>query len=509
MNLINDNLNILNIINDDSSYDEYKKEETKEINKKENINYNNDKKDLYFSFNNVNKPKLSNDIKLNDIKYGIDENGNPVKISEYFKGLNNDNKRKTRLIAYIKKEGKSNELIDLNGNKIITKNKEGDYEYPFLLNVIIKDFDVQHPELRINGERKYSNNINNNIFMKNNDIIDTIYLDDNDNTRKINKTFLLKENIMKKIKAKYINNNNINNIKNKFYKSNHQTKKRLNNISLNKINSISNLYFRNDEEIISRTNTILNMNRSNNKMKNNSLSNYNLSNNNLNTNNKKSHLYNIKKLKIPINRHYIPKNGCDTPRIKIDDISNININNFHFKDSINLNCNEKFNGNFVVKMNENIVNNKNMNISSFDIKNQNKAKGNYSEIQNKINNSKDKEKKIFIKTKKYLKKLEYMNNIKYLNNNNSNQNTILLNKYFTNFNTENNLNEKILNKLRLKQKISSFIRTIESPKKKVIKTRNENDKLIKFYNPKTNNNKNSRLYYKFFPKKKITIFNSF
>lgn len=34
--------------------------------------------------------------------------------------------------------------------------------------------------------------------MKNNDIIDTIYLDDNDNNRKINKNFLLKENIMKK-----------------------------------------------------------------------------------------------------------------------------------------------------------------------------------------------------------------------------------------------------------------------------------------------------------------------
>ena len=198
MNLINDNLNILNIINDDSSYDEYKKEETKDINKKEDINYNNDIKDLYFSFNNVNKQKLNNDKKLDDIKYGIDENWNPIKISEYFKGLNNNSNRKTRLIAYIKKEGNSNELFDLNGNKIITKNKEGNYEYPFLLNVIIKDFDVQHPEIRINEERKYSNNINNNIFMKNNDIIDTIYLDDNDNNRKFNKNFLLKENIMKK-----------------------------------------------------------------------------------------------------------------------------------------------------------------------------------------------------------------------------------------------------------------------------------------------------------------------
>ena len=84
---------------------------------------------------------------------------------------------------------------------IITKNKEGDYEYPFLLNVIIKDFDVQHPELSINGERKYSNNINDNIFMKNNDIIDNIYLDDNDNTRKISNNFLLNENILKKIKS--------------------------------------------------------------------------------------------------------------------------------------------------------------------------------------------------------------------------------------------------------------------------------------------------------------------
>lgn len=73
-----------------------------------------------------------------------------------------------------------------------------------------------------------------------------------------------------------------------------------------------------------------------------------------------------------------------------------------------------------------------------------------------------------------------MNNIKYLNNNSPNKNTILLSKYFTNFNTENNLNEKIINKLRLNQKISSFIKTIESPKKKAIKKRNENVKITKF-----------------------------
>ena len=50
-------------------------------------------------------------------------------------------------------------IVDLNGNKII-KSKEGDYEFPFQLKLLIKEFDVKHPELRLTGERIYSSDEN-------------------------------------------------------------------------------------------------------------------------------------------------------------------------------------------------------------------------------------------------------------------------------------------------------------------------------------------------------------
>ena len=151
MSIINDNLNILNIINDNPLDDYYKIEKTNGMVNKKNI-YKNENNDIYLnSDNNINNSfKIKN---LKNIEYGIDENGNPIRISGYPQDIKKD--KNQRLIAYITKEGDKNILIDLNGNKIEKKNKEGDYEYPFLLNILIKDFDVQHPEIRTNDEMVY------------------------------------------------------------------------------------------------------------------------------------------------------------------------------------------------------------------------------------------------------------------------------------------------------------------------------------------------------------------
>ena len=91
---------------------------------------------------NIMKPKI-----LKNAKYGIDENGNPVNILEYYKTINTVDNKKPRLIAYIKEDNgnNNNELFDLNGNEIENKKKEGDFEFHFAMNILIKNFDVQHP----------------------------------------------------------------------------------------------------------------------------------------------------------------------------------------------------------------------------------------------------------------------------------------------------------------------------------------------------------------------------
>ena len=133
-----------------------------------------------------------------NIKFGINEEGNPINIYE------ND---KNKIIAYIvpKSEGKEkNYLIDINGN-IIPKTEEGDYIYTqksgkdkFTKSILIKDFDVQNPELRvnthtikdsINSQRIYinknntKNHLKKNIYNKSNDDIKRIL---NLNNRKNN-----------------------------------------------------------------------------------------------------------------------------------------------------------------------------------------------------------------------------------------------------------------------------------------------------------------------------------
>ena len=117
-----------------------------------------------------------NFINYTNITYGIDESGNPMNIRDYYKsindsaysntntsifsGLTSSNNKLKRPIAYITKDEKGNNiLMDLKGNIITNKNKEGDFVFPLELNVIVKDFDVKHPELRVNGERYYDEKI--------------------------------------------------------------------------------------------------------------------------------------------------------------------------------------------------------------------------------------------------------------------------------------------------------------------------------------------------------------
>ena len=113
------------------------------------------------------------------VKFGIDETGNPLNISQYLKEEKNSNKKKIKILAYIilrkdKNKKSNNYLIDTKGNRL-EKTKEGDYHYKNGETlVVIKDFDVQHPELRVYGHRNYTpcetidnSKNNNNIYNDN------------------------------------------------------------------------------------------------------------------------------------------------------------------------------------------------------------------------------------------------------------------------------------------------------------------------------------------------------
>ena len=124
-----------------------KEKEANEENMNEIIMKDNKENFLLFSpIISPNKNSENNIINPKDAKYGIDENGNPIEIND----LN-----RNRIKAFIlEKDDKNNYLIDNQGN-ILQKNENNDYYYKNGEElIIIKDFDVQHPELRIYGHRK-------------------------------------------------------------------------------------------------------------------------------------------------------------------------------------------------------------------------------------------------------------------------------------------------------------------------------------------------------------------
>ena len=537
MNIINDNLNILNMIND-NSLDEIKTNDI--INKSNDRNSKINDNDEDYLNNKIYIKKLK---KLSNIKYGIDENGNPINIFEYYKKAN-INKKKPRLIAYITKDETKNELIDLNGNKIIKKNKDGDYEFPYKLNILIKDFDVQHPELRINGERTYNiqrdskeNNININNIEKENKIpipINSIYGRNNMNSsRNYLRKFILREKtdcnnskFMKKMKLRYdtpkndisyFNNKNISFKKDKTIK-----KRKSKYISLNRTNLINAT----NNEVISRTNNILNMSKSND----NKYRKYRISHilNNQRINGCYSNILNDN-----VTYHnYTTKNSFISPKIITNHISNKNIDidaNKIIDYAINLNSgsspilkknniNKKNNihsHNHIYSDNSEIIKIKNksfINNSSLDI-NKNKSINNnnnnekliYNDINNTINNfiniSNSKyNKKIIIKNKKK----EYVkcntNHLDYT----PNKKNLIINNYLKNnkqqSTAQESKNKKINSKLSFNHIKNSTLKTIESSCKKRFKVHSKINN-----NKKINNNismniiKKSKLISKIIP----------
>ena len=250
------------------------------------LNLDNNKK--IFSENKF-MSELDNKIFTNkDIKYGIDESGNPINIKEYYKSINdsiiqntnssifsgitNFSQKLKKPIAYIMKdENNNNILIDLKGNRITSKNKDGDYDFPLKLHVIIKDFDVKHPELRVNGERNYKNE-----KLDMNEELNGI--DKEKEISHINNTIFDFSNINSH--NSFINDNNIlygrsilnNNINNEIIDSSRYGTNTHNYTILTQLNENYNLlksngnnsYNNHNNRVVLRTKDILNNNNSNN-----------------------------------------------------------------------------------------------------------------------------------------------------------------------------------------------------------------------------------------------------
>ena len=117
----------------------------------------------YINKNNQNELTIQNNEQQNlpfgiqipkelfdQIEYAIDENGNPFNIKQN----NKDTSLKKPVALIIQKENNDqNYLIDLQGKKI-PKMEDGYFNYKNNnIRLIIQDFDVQHPELRVYGTR--------------------------------------------------------------------------------------------------------------------------------------------------------------------------------------------------------------------------------------------------------------------------------------------------------------------------------------------------------------------
>ena len=120
----------------------------------------------YYKEREYNTLSVNKSIKFNtnpeavdipeEIKFGIDDTGNPLNISKFFgKDCNK------KLIALIiqkndKNNFKNNFPVDIKGN-ILQKSKDGKYIYKDgEKNIFINDFDVKYPELKMLTQKKYN-----------------------------------------------------------------------------------------------------------------------------------------------------------------------------------------------------------------------------------------------------------------------------------------------------------------------------------------------------------------
>ena len=143
----------------------------------DNINHSADENKKINEKNNSNK--YINKKIFDKIEYGIDETGNPISVKIYNEEIAKNIKCK-KLIAYIIQceDKEKNYLINLKG-EIIPKMEDGDFNYKDdNIRIIIKNFDVQHPKLRVYGARqRYS----------------SIFVDEENNSQNVKKD-LPKEN---------------------------------------------------------------------------------------------------------------------------------------------------------------------------------------------------------------------------------------------------------------------------------------------------------------------------
>ena len=161
-NDLENNLNLDLISNNiqDKSNDKNKKDKTS-VNEEEKL-----EKDANLFLNLT--CQIDKDL-LDKIEYAIDEKGNPFSIKN--NNIENEKNKTKKPIAFIIQQiGKNdNYLIDIKG-KNIPKLDDGYYNYKNdNTRVLIKDFDVQHPELRVYGtstkniifdEKEDDNNLN-------------------------------------------------------------------------------------------------------------------------------------------------------------------------------------------------------------------------------------------------------------------------------------------------------------------------------------------------------------
>ena len=204
----------------------------------------------------INKHLRKNEnssFEIENIKYGINQEGKPIDITSKIYG--------NEVIAYIipkKNKAEKNILKDIKGN-IIPKNKEGNYIYIFkneknnsTKKILIKDFDVQNPELIAKetiSEDIHTDNTNNNSYSS---LKKNIYNKSNDDIKRI-------LNIDNNYNNRYTPDNllNYNNLMN-IWSQRYGKKSSL----YQKINSdLNNAYKKeNNDKMVKRTNSILKMN---------------------------------------------------------------------------------------------------------------------------------------------------------------------------------------------------------------------------------------------------------
>ena len=362
------------------------------------------------------------------IKFGIDETGNPLNISAFFE---KENKGK-KLIAYIVQKNNffDNYLVDTKGN-VIQKSEEGDYLYKDDdTYIVIKDFDVKHPELRIFGHRSYMfGKKDKELIIENKDIIDKknkankIFEDDSLNyiNEKYNNNFYNDDEIEKRLF-----NNNINKYRNihSFTKGNNnfdelmsiwrerygQKNHRDDNYKKIKFNNYS--YGNYVDKIIQRTNSIL-------KMASEKLNQYdsyilynnieNKVNSEINYIKKYPRLAISKKYNIPIYDKKILNKNYENPLLKkignsySNKSSNI-MNNPLLKSKNILEKNDNDNFNKDIKYNKIEINTKNIlnKNNSYNYKRNVQSKNNL--IKNKVHNLERESKNILIYKRKDMKK---------------------------------------------------------------------------------------------------------